>query len=145
MTSIGWSLNDLAPTIQTYYINNSPDTWGGFDVTGDLTERSIVVTPTSCSVASVDIEYTNYCRTCTTSENTIVRECCNWGGQFVNECDYGITLESTRDGGFEFPLTDGIITINGLDVAIATMNGINDLIDYLEGLGFLQQVLNLYR
>jgi len=80
--------------------------------------------------------YTNYCRTCTNASGDIVRECCTYGGQFINECSYEIELTDSRDGGFEFPLTDGVITINGINTSIATMDGINDLITYLEGLGF---------
>lgn len=137
MLTLGWTLNDLAPNPNTYVIANSNDTWGAFNIESQTTaHQQAVVLNSSCSTSNVDVTYTNYCRTCTTSENTIIRECCNWGGQFVNECDYGIIFTDTRLGGFEFPLTDGIITINGLDVSIGTMDGISDLISYLEGLGF---------
>lgn len=134
MTSIGWSLNDLAPTIQTYYINDSPDTWGGFDVTGDLTERDIVVTPTSCSTTTVDRSYTNYCRTCVGANGDIIKECCTYGGAFGNYCSYEISIDGNR--GLAFPLTDGVITINGLDVSIATINSLDEFIAYFDTLGF---------
>lgn len=124
------------PTYE-FVISNSNDTWSDFIIESQsVSAQQVVVLNSSCSTVTVDETYTNYCRTCTDSQGNITKECCNYGGQFINECDYEIQLDASKSGGFGFPLTDGIININGTDTTIATMNGINDLVDYLEGLGF---------
>jgi len=124
------------PTYE-FVISNSNDTWGAFNIESQTTAHQQAVSlNSSCAVATVDQTYTNYCRTCTDSQGNITKECCNYGGQFINECSYEIVLDDTIGGGFAFPLTDGVITINGVDTAIATMAGITNLVTYLEGLGF---------
>ena len=139
MLALGWTRNTLSPSAQTYVISNSNDTWGAFNIESQTTAHQQAVTlNSSCSTVTVDETYTNYCRTCTNASGDIVRECCTYGGQFINECDYSIELPpSVRGGGgFSFPLTDAVITIDGTDTTIASMDGITYLIDYLIGIGF---------
>lgn len=137
MNSLGWTLNVLAPQKNTFTITTY-DVWSGFSYSGNkLAAQPITVAPSSCSTITEDVSYTNYCKTCTTSESTIVKECCNYGVNYsTTECEYSIELPDTRDGGFTFPLTDGIITIDGVDTAIPSCDAITDFISYMEGIGF---------
>jgi hypothetical protein len=138
MLTLGWTLNDLAPDLNTYVISNSNDTWGAFNIESQTTARQqAVVLNSSCSTSSVDVTYTNYCRTCVSADGDIIKECCEYGGQFTQECVYTIVLVPSRDGGFSYKINDAVITIDGVETAIGELDSIIEMIDYLEGLGFV--------
>jgi hypothetical protein len=137
MLTLGWTLNNLAPNPSTYVIANSNFTWGVFNIESQTTaHQQAVVLNSSCSSTTVSQTYVNTCQTCVAENGEITKQCCVWGSVAISEYDYEIEIPAGRDGGFAFPLTDGVITINGTNTSIASMVGIAALTTYMEGLGF---------